>query len=174
MKSNKLIRIIKNICFPAFYKEVFRKQLYYMYEHSVPLREMNKGVNLEIHPTVSFRFGKNIVIEDDVVIDLNCCIWASENSKIVIGENTSMGQNTIIISSNHSFKGKKSYKDQPMLESDINIARDVWIGANSIILCGVSIGEGSIIGAGSIITQDVPEFSIALSRNRDIEYIARA
>lgn len=169
----KIIRIIKLLCSPLLYKEIFRKQLYYLYEHTVPLMEMKKGENMEIHPTASFRFGKNITIKDGAVIDSNCCIWASENSKIIIGEDTSIGQNTIIISSNHSFHGKESYKKQPMNEKDIYIARNVWIGANSIILSGVTIEEGAIVGAGSIITQDVPEFSIALSRNRDIEFIER-
>jgi len=144
-----------------------------MYEHCIPLKEMTKGLNLDIHPTATFRYGKNITMKDGVVIESNCCVWASENSKIIIGENTSIGQNTIIISSNHKFIGKESYKDQPMDEKDVNIAKDVWIGANSVILAGVTIEEGAIIGAGSIIAHDVPEFSIALSRNRDIEYIER-
>ena len=167
------IRTVNNLCSPTFFKEIYRKQLYYLYEHTIPLREMRKGLNLEIHPTASFRFGENIIIEDDVVIDSNCCVWASENSKIVIGENTSIGQNAIIISSNHSFNGKDCYKDQPMVEKDINIANNVWIGANSIILSGVTIEEGAIIGAGSIVTQDVPEFTIAVSKSRDLEFIER-
>lgn len=171
---NKIFGIIRNLCSPLFYKEIYRKQLYYLYEHTIPFREISKGENLEVHPTASFRFGKNITLEDDVVIDLNCCLWASENSKIVIGGNTSIGQNAIIISSNHSFKGKESYKHQPMMEKDILIGKNVWIGANSIILCGVVIGEGAIVGAGSIITQDVPEFTIAVSKSRELEFIERA
>lgn len=44
----------------------------------------------------------------------------------------------------------------------IEIGRDVWIGASSVILGGISIGEGSVVGAGSVVTRDVPEYSIAV------------
>lgn len=44
----------------------------------------------------------------------------------------------------------------------VHIGRDVWIGASSIVLSGVRIGTGSIIGAGSVVTKDIPEFSIAV------------
>ncbi|WP_304598360.1 DapH/DapD/GlmU-related protein [Pseudarthrobacter sp. AG30] len=44
----------------------------------------------------------------------------------------------------------------------VRIGRDVWVGASSIILGGVSIGEGSVIGAGSVVTKDVPAYSIVV------------
>lgn len=50
----------------------------------------------------------------------------------------------------------------PRDEDVVNIGRDVWIGAGAIILGGVSIGEGSVIGAGSIVTKDIPPYSIAV------------
>lgn len=137
------------------------------------MKEMRKGRNLEIHPTASFRFGKNITIEDGVVVDSNCCIWASENSRIVIGENTGIGPNTVIVSSNHSFCGRDSYKSQPIVEKDINIAKNVWIGANSIILSGVTIEEGAIIGAGSIISKNIPKCTVAVPRSRDLKFARR-
>ncbi|HJP18050.1 MAG TPA: acyltransferase [Nitrospinota bacterium] len=171
--SEKLFRIIKNICSPTFYKEVFRKQLYYLYEHCIPLKEMTKGDDLEIHPTASFRYGKNITLMEGLVVDANCSIWASENSKIVISENVSIGQNTVIISSNHSFYKKIPYKKQPESEKDIFIGKDVWIGANCIILPGVTVGKGVIIGAGAIISQDIPEFTIAVSKCRELRFIKR-
>ena len=44
----------------------------------------------------------------------------------------------------------------------VEIGRDVWIGASSVVLGGVSIGEGSVVGAGSVVTRDIPSFSIAV------------
>ncbi len=169
----KLFRIIRNLCSPIFYKEIYRKQLYYMYEHCIPLKELTKGDDLEIHPTVSFRYGKNITLMDGLVVDSNCSIWASENSKIVISKNVSIGQNTVIISSNHSFYKKIPYTEQPEKEKDIFIGKDVWIGANCIILPGVKIGEGVVIGAGAIISQDISEFTIAVSKSRELRFIKR-
>jgi acetyltransferase-like isoleucine patch superfamily enzyme len=46
-------------------------------------------------------------------------------------------------------------------EQAVHIESDAWIGGNSIILRGVTIGEGAIIGAGSVVTKDVPSFTIA-------------
>jgi len=50
----------------------------------------------------------------------------------------------------------------PCPHDSVNIGTDVWIGGHSTILSGVTIGDGSIIGAGSIVTRDIPEFSIAV------------
>lgn len=44
----------------------------------------------------------------------------------------------------------------------VHIGRDVWVGASSIILGGVSIGEGSVIGAGAVVTRNVPSYSIVV------------
>lgn len=49
----------------------------------------------------------------------------------------------------------------PTPKDRVSIGRDVWIGGSSVVMSGVSIGEGSIIGAGSVVTKDVPPFSIA-------------
>jgi len=53
--------------------------------------------------------------------------------------------------------------NRPQADRDsVHIGRDVWIGGSSVVLSGVTIGEGSIIGAGSVVTKDVPAFSIAV------------
>ncbi|YAK87873.1 DapH/DapD/GlmU-related protein [Paenarthrobacter nitroguajacolicus] len=45
---------------------------------------------------------------------------------------------------------------------EITIGRDVWVGASCVLLGGVTIGEGSVIGAGSVVTRDIPSYSIAV------------
>ncbi|WP_223253171.1 DapH/DapD/GlmU-related protein [Arthrobacter sp. AFG7.2] len=44
----------------------------------------------------------------------------------------------------------------------VDIGRDVWIGASSVILGGIAIGQGSVVGAGSVVTRDIPEYSIVV------------
>lgn len=51
---------------------------------------------------------------------------------------------------------------EPRSRDSVEIGRDVWIGASSVILGGVSIGEGSVVGAGSVVTRDVPNYSIVV------------
>lgn len=81
---------------------------------------------------------------------------------IIIGENVMMGQNCAIITTNHQFNDISIPMNQQGC-SDIKpviIENDVWIGMYCIILPGVKIGQGSIIGAGSVVTKDVPEYAI--------------
>jgi acetyltransferase-like isoleucine patch superfamily enzyme len=80
---------------------------------------------------------------------------------IEIGDNVMMSPRVSIYSENHNF----SEASQPMIEqgvtrSFVKIEDDCWIAANSIILAGVTIGKGSIVAAGSVVTKDVPPYSI--------------
>lgn len=81
---------------------------------------------------------------------------------ITIGENVMMGTNCIIYTRNHSFERI----DIPMKEQGFQevkpviIENDVWIGGRVTILPGVYVGKGAILGAGSVITKDVPKYAI--------------
>lgn len=78
-------------------------------------------------------------------------------TEIVIGHNVAISHNVIIRDSdNHTLTGQRN-KSAP-----IRIGNHVWIGMNSIILKGVNIGDGAVIGAGSIVTHDVPDRSLAV------------
>lgn len=164
----KITRILKILTSPKLYGELFRWHMYYAYEHALPMKNLIVGNHPEIHPTVSFRFEKNISLGDHIVIDLNCCLWASANARIAIGNNTGIGPGTIIVSSNHSFAKDRVYTDLPMSEKDITIGDNVWIGANSVILAGARIGNGCIIGAGCVVSRDIPEDSVVVSGNRTL------
>ena len=50
---------------------------------------------------------------------------------------------------------------QPWIEKDIVVGNDVWLGSNSVVLAGVTIGDGTVIAAGSVVTKDIPEYVIA-------------
>jgi Acetyltransferase (isoleucine patch superfamily) len=69
----------------------------------------------------------------------------------------------IITTQGHFFqKTDRFMKDQPTLVAKIVIEDDVWIGANATILPGVKVGRGSVIGAGSVVNKDIPEYSLAV------------
>lgn len=87
----------------------------------------------------------------------------SSRGKIHIGENTIIATHVFIVDFDHQFKNA----DIPIHLSGydcsrVEIERDCWIGAGSLILKGVRIGEGSVIGAGSVVTRDIPAYSIAV------------
>jgi maltose O-acetyltransferase len=82
---------------------------------------------------------------------------------VTIGSNVMMGPDVIILAHGHAFdrcdipmNAQGSPADRP-----VTIGDDVWIGARVIILPGVSVGSGVILGAGAVVTKDVPDWVIA-------------
>ena len=169
-KTARLFKIFGN---KIFYRELLRLGTYYVYEHALPMGNLHIGNNPEIHPTVSFRFENNITIGNKVVLDANCCLWASENSKITLGDNVGIGPGTIMVSSNHTFAADSVYTEQPMKEKNVVIGSNVWIGANCSILSGAVIGSGSAIGAGCVIFRSIPENSLVVSGSRKLSIVER-
>lgn len=102
-----------------------------------------------------------IFINENVLIDNYTFVMAHE--KIIIGENTSIAAFCFITDFNHKFKSKNvSVLKQGYDTKPVSIGKAVWIGTHCIILPGVRIGDGAVIGAGSVVTHDVPERSIAV------------
>jgi len=116
------------------------------------------GQNINIEHGAYFGNGREIEIGDNSGIGLN----ARLSGPITIGANVMMGPDVMIYTANHN----TARTDIPMIQqgdSDHNpviIEDDVWIGARAILLPGVHIGKGAIIAAGSIVTKDVPPYTI--------------
>ncbi|MBP3821397.1 sugar O-acetyltransferase [bacterium] len=104
-----------------------------------------------IMPPFYTEFGKNIKIGKHVFI--NSCCHFQDNGGIEIGDRTMIGPNVTIVTINHDIKPKTRINAMP---KPIKIGKNVWIGADCTILPGITIGDNSIIGAGSVVTKDVP------------------
>lgn len=99
-----------------------------------------------------------LIIDSGVSINRNTVI----RGKVHIGQNCAIAPNCMIIGSNHLFNDiDRNIKEQGSFSKGIVIESNVWIGANCVVLDGVTIGTGSIIGAGSVVTKSIPKFSIA-------------
>lgn len=80
---------------------------------------------------------------------------------IEIGNNVMMGPRVGIYAENHVFdRTDVPMKEQGVQRRFVKIEDDVWIAANSVILAGVTVGKGSVIAAGSVVTKDVPPYSV--------------
>lgn len=96
--------------------------------------------------------GKNIEFGKNVFINSGCKF--QDQGGITIKNNVLIGHNVVLATLNHSIDPKKRGDMEP---SPIVIGDDVWIGSNSTILPGVTIGNGSIVAAGSVVTKNVGE-----------------
>ncbi|MEJ5961258.1 sugar O-acetyltransferase [Pedobacter immunditicola] len=111
------------------------------------------GTELWIQPPFYCDYGTNIKVGDRVFFNFNCVVL--DVAPVTIGHRTLFGPNVQIYTATHPL----NYKERAAgLEygKPIVIGDDVWIGGSVIICPGVTIGDRSVIGAGSVITRDVP------------------
>ena len=94
-------------------------------------------------------------------VTLNEWIYISGFGGVEIGDNVSIGHRTSIISSDHVFSEREQpIKEQGLSAASVVIEADVFIGCNTTVLKGVHIGRGAVVGAGSVVTHDVPPYTI--------------
>ncbi len=96
--------------------------------------------------------GKNITIGKNVFINSGCRF--QDQGGITIGDGALIGHNVVLATLNHDFSPKKRSTLHP---APIVIGKNVWIGANATVVPGVTIGNGAIIAAGTVVTKNVPE-----------------
>lgn len=116
----------------------------------------------------------NISIGKNVVVRPLTMMFADEFAQIIVEDNVMMGAGVHFYVNNHKF----DCRDIPLVEQgyypseSIIVREGAWIGANCILLPGVTIGKNSVVGAGSVVTKSLPDFSIAAGcPARVIKYI---
>lgn len=125
----------------------------------------NYGMNFWFDPEGSYSF-ENIHIGNNVFLGTKPILSASR-SQIVIGNNVMFGPEVNILGGNHTtiYKGRfmvdvHDTDKRPEDDLGVIIEDDVWVGTRALILHGVTIGRGSIVGAGSVVTKSVPPYAI--------------
>lgn len=117
------------------------------------------GENVWIEPDFRCEFGKNITIEDNVYINFGCVIL--DCAEVTIGANTLLGPNIGLYAANHSIDAEERIHGG-CCGKPIHIGKNVWLGGDVKIVPGVSIGDNTIIGTGSIVTKSIPANVIAV------------
>ncbi len=132
-----------------------RRIRYHVCRHM--LRSCGSNVNVEHGAYINS--GKEIDVGNNSGIGLNAYILGP----LIVGSNVMMGPGCTLLGTNHNFQRT----DVPMITQGNRpsappiIEDDVWLGANVTVLPGRRIGTGSVIGAGAIVTHDIPPFAVA-------------
>lgn len=121
------------------------------------LKKIGKGV--EIMGGVRIMGPQNVEIGNDVLINLDTKIAGQRGVKI--GNHVSIGFNVNLVTQNHAYQDPSiPIKNQGYFGGPITIEDDVWLGANVVILPGVTVKKGSIVGANSVVSKDVEPYTI--------------
>jgi len=104
----------------------------------------------------------NLSIGEDTFIGHQALITGSLDCKITIGDNVDIAPRVVIVSGSHRIDMLGPHSAGAGAGGEIHIEDGVWIGTNSTVLAGVTIGRKAVIGAGSVVNRDIPPFTVAV------------
>jgi maltose O-acetyltransferase len=111
------------------------------------------GDSVWMQPPFYCDYGANILLGERVFFNFNCVVL--DVAEVRIGEHTMFGPSVQIYTATHPMNAAERRKHE--FARPIEIGSDVWVGGAAVICPGVKIGSRSVIGAGSVVTRDVPE-----------------
>lgn len=139
------------------------------YQHRGRGSKIYSSVRMDTPPYRNFSLGKRSVIESfccinnavgDIVIgdDTRIGIHNTIIGPVTIGSHVNLAQGVVVTALNHNFKDTSHLiSEQGIITNQVTINDDVWIGANTVILPGVTIGKHVVVAAGAVVTKDVPD-----------------
>ena len=119
------------------------------------------GRDVNIKRMAFFGSGKNLEIGSNSDIGLRAYLGGLDRGSLIIGDNVMMAHEVGILTLKHRDEDIHApIKKQGSVASKVIREDDAWIGFRAILLPGVKIGKGSVVGAGAVVTKDVPPYSI--------------
>ena len=123
--------------------------------------ELGDRVNIFRQTIMETAQGGMVILEADASIHPRCQLNAYIAS-IRIGRGTMVAPNCALYSYDHGIAPGKPIRGQPLqTKGDITVGRDAWLGVGVIVLGGVTIGDGAVVAAGSLVAHDIPDNAIA-------------
>ncbi len=119
---------------------------------------LGKSEKAFINPPFYCDYGTNIEVGKNFFVNYNCTIL--DVAKVKIGDNCQMAPNVAIYTAGHPIH-PTSRNSGYEYGKEVTIGDNVWIGGNTVICPGVHVGDNVVIGAGSVVTRDIPDWSIA-------------
>jgi acetyltransferase-like isoleucine patch superfamily enzyme len=142
---------------PAIWRQWVRVGNFLGYD-GAGISEATVGAGVRLSPTVSVRNGARVSIGAGAHIGQSCSLWAGDShGRIDIGDHALFAPDVFVTASNYDFDaGDGPVMDLPRREADVRIGADTWLGARVVVLPGVTIGDGTVVAAGSVVTRDLP------------------
>ncbi|MCE0504221.1 MULTISPECIES: sugar O-acetyltransferase [unclassified Roseivivax] len=112
------------------------------------------GESVAIRAPFYIDYGYNITVGSGVFLNYSC--YLLDAGPIVIGDGCDIGPFVQILTADHP-RDRAARKAELESALPVRVGADVWIGASAILLPGITVGDGAIIGAGAVVTRDVPE-----------------
>lgn len=161
--AQRLQNAVRSTLDPRIYLHGLKLLHYYNYSHVSQKRKIDMGRNVAFAPNASIINGERIKIGDGTHIGARNALWAGNDvGRITIGKDTLFAPDVFITASNYRMDPGMPMMHQPKDEKDVVIGDDVWLGAQVLVMPGVTIGDGCVVGAGSVVTRDLPANSIAV------------
>ncbi len=150
-------------------KQLERMEIIYDYNASRPLEQAKRaallkeifaeiGENGYVEPPLRANWGFNTHIGKNFYANFNLTLV--DDTDIFIGDNVLIGPNVVLATANHpvrpDIRSKAAQYNLP-----VRIGNNVWLGADVVVVPGVSIGDNTVIGAGSVVTKDIPADCVA-------------
>lgn len=124
------------------------------------VRRMAVGDRVKIRSGLHVTKPENITIGNDVSIHVNCVLQA--HAPIEIGDMTLVAANCTIVTANHDVSKTGLDAFYTLIKAPVKIGRECWLGAGVLVLPGVTIGDGCVVGGGSVVTHDLPPRTICV------------
>lgn len=126
--------------------------------YTTKVRYQAKSVGNELHVN-----GKSSVSPDTILgNNVNFNGMQIIGGHVTIGNNFHSGEECLIIAQNHNYENGESIPyDTKLVDKDVTIEDNVWVGTRVVILGGVHIGEGAVIQAGSVVSSNIPKYAVA-------------
>ncbi|OIP64120.1 MAG: hypothetical protein AUK29_05410 [Nitrospirae bacterium CG2_30_53_67] len=138
----QILRWLKRLwTYPIYYR--FRK------------KNIHVGKGVSISRGFKFLWG-NMIVGDDVALQNTFC---DDSAAVTIGARSFFGHDVKLLTPYHDMESFDQDRRHAVRCKPIHIGRGVWIASSAIILAGVTIGDGAVVGAGAVVTRDVPAFT---------------
>lgn len=155
----KIYHTLKNLCYRVKVgKGFFADNDQRKWEKHIEFVIKKKG-KIVIGKKANFRTGVHLRAQNGGCLTIGNNFFANNNvsitalESVTIGDNVRMANNVVIVDHDHDYKNDNS----KFLTAAVSIGDNVWIGANAVILRGVTIGDNAVVAAGSVVNKDVPE-----------------